>query len=285
MNPVPLKCLLLGAWCEPDHFNVVCNACSWILYTAAVHDSCWETAASWFNGFTPRLFVSLPMWTIFVCRDSWDQSIWMLSWHTSQTIAARRSELILDWWSTSVGSLGLQWCNEMGTHSVDTKHPQKCGPPPNMSGQESKNEVSGGDSGSFILTQHCQCWSSPQRDIVALATNALVPVSNHTSTSCQHGLLDLLVVWVWSIWYWCGLTHKSASFMTEVNSISPKLNFQGNGHCQLEVSWIPVRLLLIVLLSLPADCDSPVLRTMDIFAACVRLWGSGAMLNDRLVAT
>ena len=46
-------------------------------------------------------------------------------------------------------------CSEMGTRSVDPKHPQKCGWPPKLSGQVSKNEVSEGESGSFLLKQHC----------------------------------------------------------------------------------------------------------------------------------
>ena len=56
MSPVPSKYLQLGAWWEPNHFCVVCNAGSWIFYTVVVHDSCRETAASWFNSLTPRLF-------------------------------------------------------------------------------------------------------------------------------------------------------------------------------------------------------------------------------------
>ena len=46
-------------------------------------------------------------------------------------------------------------CCEMGTRSVDPKHPQKCGWLPKLSGQVSKNEVSKGESGSFLLKQHC----------------------------------------------------------------------------------------------------------------------------------
>ena len=74
----------------------------------------------------------------------------MLSWHTKQTTAVRRSELMLDWWSKAVVA-----AREMGTRSVDPKHPQKCGWPPKLSGQVSKNEVSEGESGSFLLKQHC----------------------------------------------------------------------------------------------------------------------------------
>ena len=47
------------------------------------------------------------------------------------------------------------YCNEMGTRSVDPKHPQKCAWPPKLFGQVSKNEVSEGESSSFLLKQHC----------------------------------------------------------------------------------------------------------------------------------
>ena len=74
----------------------------------------------------------------------------MLSWHTKQTTAVRRSELMLDWWSKAVVA-AAKWAHVQWIQST----PQKCGWPPKLSGQVSKNEVSEGESGSFLLKQHC----------------------------------------------------------------------------------------------------------------------------------
>lgn len=57
----------------------------------------------------------------------------------------------------------------------------------------------------------------------------------------------------------------------------------------LEVNSIttptPVCDLLIAVLSLPADCDSPILQMMDILASRGRLLEGAPMLNDYLPAT
>ena len=118
MSPVPSKYLQLGAWWEPNHFCVVCNAGSWIFYTAVVHDSCRETAASWFNSLTPRLFCqSADVEHIrvqrFVRPEDVDAELAYKADHSSEEV---RVDVGL-----VVESCGC--CREMGTRSVDPKHP------------------------------------------------------------------------------------------------------------------------------------------------------------------
>ena len=168
-------------------------------------------------------FVSLLMWNIFVCRDSWDQRMWMLSWHTKQTTAVRRSELMLDWWSKAVVA-AAKWVHVQWIQST----PRSVVGPQSCLGRCPKTKCLKVSLAVSSLNNIANVEAVPKGTYLLWSQNALAPVSSHTSTLCQHSLWGLLVVWVRPIWYWYGLTQKSASLMNEVNSISPKLNFQGN---------------------------------------------------------